>query len=499
MSSETPLPSSGPEREIFLRALGRMSEECESPGLIAECPFSIDIPEEPGRRGCGEECLVILRTYGAPSAVDEIPLGSSGITARRVPPMKTSQRKRPQVDRPFDAAEIYYRDSDTPYRHRKTVSLLYEFHERLLSTPKEGFEDERVAVLNQCASELQRRDFNIVPLVRYAYDELIAISVATSLVMPSLVERQESQQELEPALPVAPPGWNQLLDAVLGIDSTSVSEVPPTLSDEEKLAVTRLLRTLGGTFMKYLTHWVSTAPLPDILAWKPPTVDSFIDPAALTSRLHTKQRHIQRWMVDRFIRAYLDDWANESLLLEWQFIQGSETPPCPIEEMSAREVDPSALSQAIANRSSDRSRQNDTADSLKGTALRFLREGRRSSAAGVFEAARDLDQTDAEAHNNYGFCLLPDRPEEALHALQQADELGFPHKTLNRANRMLALSMLGRDAAALELAERVVDEWDTERRTRTYYMWDISSVVLDVALKIAERNGEPVQTRWRRI
>jgi hypothetical protein len=123
-------------------------------------------------------------------------------------------------------------------------------------------------------------------------------------------------------------------------------------------------------------------------------------------------------------------------------------------------------------------------------------------------------KTDAEAHNNYGFCLLPDRPEEALHALQQADELGFPHKTLNRANRMLALSMLGRDAAALELAERVVDEWDTERRTRTYYMWDISSVeadpvllekacascyVLDVALKIAERNGEPVQTRWRRI
>jgi hypothetical protein len=58
------LPSSGPERVIFLRALQQFSDECEPPELQPLCPFSVDLAD--GGRGCAEECMDILAKYGDP-------------------------------------------------------------------------------------------------------------------------------------------------------------------------------------------------------------------------------------------------------------------------------------------------------------------------------------------------------------------------------------------------------------------------------------------------
>jgi hypothetical protein len=58
------LPSAGLERVIFLRALQQFSDECETPELQPECPFSVDLPS--GGRGCGEECMDLLAKFGDP-------------------------------------------------------------------------------------------------------------------------------------------------------------------------------------------------------------------------------------------------------------------------------------------------------------------------------------------------------------------------------------------------------------------------------------------------
>ncbi len=109
-----PLPDSGPEREIFLRALRRFSDACEPPDLIAECPFSIDLPG--GGRGCGEECLELLDRYGLPPPAGQVSMGSGGMAAHS---MGTPRRPRSDsAHKPFDAAENFYRDSDNADRSR---------------------------------------------------------------------------------------------------------------------------------------------------------------------------------------------------------------------------------------------------------------------------------------------------------------------------------------------------------------------------------------------
>jgi hypothetical protein len=129
----------------------------------------------------------------------------------------------------------------------------------------------------------------------------------------------------------------------------------------------------------------------------------------------------------------------------------------------------------------------------------------------VFEAARDLEPANPEAQNNYGFCLLPDNPEESLQALERAREMGYSNKTGNVGNRMLALHMLGRDAAALTLAERVVEDWESHDRRRIDLLWDFDSMedpklsenecascyVVELAVRIAESAEDPLKARWR--
>jgi hypothetical protein len=58
------LPSSGPERVIFLRALQQFSDECQPPELQPLCPFSVELVDE--GRGCAEECMDILAEHGDP-------------------------------------------------------------------------------------------------------------------------------------------------------------------------------------------------------------------------------------------------------------------------------------------------------------------------------------------------------------------------------------------------------------------------------------------------
>jgi tetratricopeptide (TPR) repeat protein len=102
-------------------------------------------------------------------------------------------------------------------------------------------------------------------------------------------------------------------------------------------------------------------------------------------------------------------------------------------------------------------------------ALEFLSAGRRTAAAALFEAAKRSNPNDAEVRNNYGFCILPDHPEEGLQEIHVGSELGFDRRDITLANRMYGLFRLHRFASALEAAERLFLEEENDHKA---YLWD---------------------------
>jgi tetratricopeptide (TPR) repeat protein len=78
----------------------------------------------------------------------------------------------------------------------------------------------------------------------------------------------------------------------------------------------------------------------------------------------------------------------------------------------------------------------------------------------LFDAARIMDPSDAEAYSNYAFCLTPDDPEEALRVLRHAETLERNPLPINRINQAVVLRLLGRRKQALECAERAFGEAD---------------------------------------
>ena len=193
--TNSPLPESGPEREIFLKALRLFSDECEPPDLIAECPFSIDLPG--GGRGCGEECIDLLNRYGVPRSTGGIPIGNSEVAAH---PMGRPRRPKSHVSsgKPFDAAECFYRDSDDPDRSTwATVSLLYALRSTYLPTSDALLDPYRSEKLSAAAGELRRRRFNVDELLRCGLRLRLASTLAIATVMPDLLAAQPPQRDGE--------------------------------------------------------------------------------------------------------------------------------------------------------------------------------------------------------------------------------------------------------------------------------------------------------------
>lgn len=508
--TNSPLPESGPEREIFLQALRRFSDECESPDLIAECPFSINLPG--GGRGCGEECLELLNRYGVSRSTRGIPIGNSEVTAH---PMGRPRRPASHLSsaKPFDAAESFYRDSDDPDRSTwETVSLFYALKSVYLATPDSLLDPYRSEKLSSAAAELRRREFDVDELLRCGLRSRLGTTLAIATVMPDLLAAQPPKKDGEdgstraPELLAPPPaGWPELLDEYLVLKD-------PLTSGASKMdvAVHRLLAVVLGGFLDRLQLWAGTAPTDDLVNWRPPTIDEFLAYALENESAIKAQCRRPLWLMDRFTETYLKDWNTDSLRLEWRYQQGSEEPPYPRRQLAAgRLIDINdlarTLAQATANPVSDKLLE------IKATAARLLRSGRRNTAAAMFDAARQDNWDDPELQNNYGFCLLLDDPLEALKALELAAKLGFSY-TVNVCNRLLALFMLGRHAAALEVAEQAIERWDDLDQDPSY-LWDFTSsepklltrarprpYLLDLATHVADASGnELVAARWHNL
>jgi hypothetical protein len=289
------------------------------------------------------------------------------------------------------------------------------------------------------------------------------------------------------------------------------SNAPVLPADQSGLEIARYRYRMvrKASFRNRVRIWANTASMDRLISWDAPTAKEFLayDPNSDSTMGITRSR--QRWLVDRFTQTYLHDWSTDSLKLEWRFQHALEDPPCPRREMKARTIDENDLARALAKAAAVPLSETDRV--LVSTALRLLREGSRKAAAVMFDEARRAQWENAEFHNNYGFCILPDDPAESLTALELASNLGYA-RTVNVCNRMLALSMIGKNAAALELADRAIDMWEALDNDLSI-LWDITishpvllsgecprCYIIKLAVHISEQSGDESEAaRWRAI
>ena len=253
--TDSPLPDSGSEREIFLQALRLFSDECEPPDLIAECPFSIDLPG--GGRGCGEECLELLGRFNVSRSIGGVPLGSSEVTAHSMGRPRRSKSSANSL-KPFDAAESFYRDSDDSDRSTwGTISLLFALKSMYLPTQESLLDPDRSEKLAAAATELRRRRIEVDELLRCGLRSRLSHTLSLATVIPDLVAaqppRSDSEDEPTHAPEVAPPppaGWSELLDKYLAIkDPTEPG------ASKMKIAVHKLSAVVAGEFPARLQIW----------------------------------------------------------------------------------------------------------------------------------------------------------------------------------------------------------------------------------------------------
>ncbi|MBK0296893.1 hypothetical protein IAE22_33970, partial [Bacillus sp. S34] len=80
---------------------------------------------------------------------------------------------------------------------------------------------------------------------------------------------------------------------------------------------------------------------------------------------------------------------------------------------------------------------------LQEQAIDFLTEQRYTEAAALFEFYLKQTPGDVLARNNLGFCLMPLRPEMALHHLESIRLETADNPTMTLINVCTALALLG--------------------------------------------------------
>lgn len=457
-----PLPADGPHRRIFLEALRDYSDACEAPMLTPSCPFFELTPTGPS---CGEQCHDLLAAHDAVPTCDAGYSIGDGLAL--VPKRRPRARRGPEpTAKPFDAIEIRLRDEERPRSMRHTVSLMVELHSAILTCPWISDDrEERTYVVRACFEELTRRGIDVDGLVRSGMRDEIAQAVGVIAAMPFLAATIPAERL--PLLGLRDENdWSRLLRQY---DGPGVEG-----SSEEESALHLIQEALAGPFKSRLVRWVLHADWLDLTEWRPPAVDNFHLDASSDEANVIAENH---WLLERFIKTYLTDWHQQSLHLEWRFLHSQVAPMSPPSVMSTRRVEAGDLAREISHRAvaevTKPDNEKGSGDFVK-TAVDFLQSGRRPVAAALFEALRHRDPDNAEAHNNFGFCILPDDPAAALEALQQADALGYGMRETNIANRIYALMRLNRLTEALQLAEVACAEVSSTP-TVPAYLWSFTS------------------------
>jgi hypothetical protein len=433
---DKPLPQNGPEKKIFLRALRDYSDHCDLPDLTPDCPFYRRSADGPV---CSDECKDLLADYEAdhPSleVVGDLGAGYEIVRKRRPRP----RHPRSDGERPFDVTVISREDENLARPARRTTSIVNELRQYLVVPPwLHPDPSERSYAIDTCKDILISRGVDVEGLIRYAIAPSIGMGVAMGLLL-----ADDSLDELPgetASIPEKYERWSTLLTERQSGDDPNIAGLQ-----------------LPIEFLEGVRRWATTAKLSGIEGWDAP--DQF---PAEESAVDDENIDVGCWVLDRFATTYLADWRLRSLQLEWRYQHGQRRSPMEPSRMPERPINLRSLADLIAERTSLESDSGGGQAKLGKSALSVedftpvavenIQVGKIEVATGIFQACIAADPSNAEAHNNFGFCLIPTDPEGALASLQRAQQLGYGVESTNVANQMLALHLIGRDDEARALS-----------------------------------------------
>jgi len=215
-----------------------------------------------------------------------------------------------------------------------------------------------------------------------------------------------------------------------------------------------------------LNVWIESASIEDLLLWRPPQENAKSSKPGPTDA----ETEPWQWIVERFTETYLSDWSLASLKREYSFVQGSWIPDFPTMLLTERTLTREEIATALADRAMVSKDVIDpyTMKALTDQALVLLDDGQRAAAAALFDAARTLKPLDLQAQNNYAFCILPDKPDQARTLLKDLLFRGVPKLPITWCNLALAESLLGQRDEALEACQQA---YDAEAIPGKAYLW----------------------------
>jgi hypothetical protein len=509
------VPGSGPEKEIFLRALRLFSDSCRPPELLRECPFSIDLPN--GGRGCGEECIDILERHGEPEKIGQVQF-EHGISASPLRTPRGVESRDARNGRPFDAMEIRLRDkSSRDISKWSMTTLAIELRENFIPNPQALSVKGRAELCRQICAEIDRRGLSADELVRYGLGNQFVHTIPIAITAPALMAADRSFARRngianDAPLPEVPDGWLQLADLVAA--DTEATGLPPVGDSPSSrvMARRRMNAALTNAFTDKLHGWLDAADLDALIDWKAPSVSDFLDlslPEPSGLRKAAFARNL--WLMDRLTETYLSDWRFESLQLEWRYTLSRQEAPCSRKVMRERRIDRDDLARALSDAASSRDEVNEQSAALYSMAFRLVKSGQLASATELLKFAQRNDPENPRLLNSLGFCLLPEDLTSALGYLERARTLGYKH-TVNICNILYSLYRLGKYAAVLELAEATLANW-RDLDSAYAVLWDFKPAepqilkracprcyVRDIGLHTVRQHGdEKIRLRWHEM
>jgi hypothetical protein len=451
------------------------------------------------------------------------------------------------LSRTFDARQLVLEleGSGDPIAEWPLAALLCVLRERLLAPPWLAADPaQRLAVLTEVVSALESRGLDASSIVRFGLLDRFVRAFMTGIVVGNIVASLKHKAGEPGSSDDVSADQNAFLRqwAVFGQQqsrslaagaasgrafSISIDEdealfllrtdsdvegkdrkLDPEIGEVVKGLIDETLRQLiTPAAIGHLLDWIGSAPLRSLLAWE--NVEVSTGPTMLHTANHDLFS-VYRWLIDRLTVTYLACWHTESLHLEWRWIHGEMTAPFEIEILKERTIALPDLNAEIAHRAvrGRESNRDLTLDQAKDQAIDLLKSGDRRSAAELFRAVCHRWPNSSEAHNNLGFCILPDDPVEAVLHLCRGRDLGYDALATSAVNLMQAYLLNGENRLALDAAQGVWENWETslptggawhwawEDRPRLILVRDPRLPVLLLAADAAVRMGLPVAEEW---
>lgn len=223
-----------------------------------------------------------------------------------------------------------------------------------------------------------------------------------------------------------------------------------------------------------LRAWVTHANLREVLGIIAPTREQ-VEECLLLPAPADDVRAPYEWLCQRSIVDALDRWSTEALHLEYNWQNGDAVELFSSAALAGLRPDRGLLNAEIAARAVNPPPvEGEITESLfwqlQDAAVDFLRKGRYTEAAALFEFHRRDNPHDVRSINNLGFCKLPVDPAGALHLLRQAESSGYAPIAMNIYNQCCCLKALNREGEALDKAEWY---WQRQREEPDWggYLW----------------------------